>query len=72
MCADRAHELAHSVTPALGDWDAVVEPSFPEGPALLGFVAARIAEEIAGAAGYRAERRRQAAWLADRLALRDG
>ena len=29
-------------------WDAVVEPSIPEGPALLGFVAARIAEEISG------------------------
>ena len=67
MCADRAHELACAAD--LADWDAVVEPSMPEGPALLGFVAARIAEEIAGAGAYRAERDRQADWLADRLRL---
>lgn len=69
MCADRAHELAISVAPPLESWDAVVEPSVPEGPALLGFVAARIAEEISGAEGYRAERASQAAWLAERLGL---
>jgi hypothetical protein len=67
MCADRAHELARSE--GLSEWDAVVEPSVPEGPALLGFVAARIAEAIAGADAYRAERRRQADWLAARLGL---
>jgi len=64
MCADRAHELA---LPDLPDWDAVVEPSVPEGPALLGFVAARIAEERAGSAAYAAERARQSAWLVARL-----
>jgi hypothetical protein len=47
----------------------VIEPSVPEGPALLGFVAARIAEEISGPDAYRAERRRQADWLDDRLGL---
>ena len=31
MCADRAHELARSASPPLTDWDAVVEPSIPEG-----------------------------------------
>jgi hypothetical protein len=67
MCADRAHELAGGA--ALGEWDAVVEPSVPEGPALLGFVAARIAEEISGRDAYHAERRRQADWLAERLSL---
>ena len=67
MCAGRAHQLARAAD--LADWDAVVEPSVPEGPALLGFVAARIAEEIAGAEAYRAERDRQADWLADRLRL---
>jgi hypothetical protein len=42
----------------------------PEGPALLGFVAARIAEEIAGSPdAYHAERARQSAWLAERLGL---
>jgi hypothetical protein len=69
MCADRAHELARGATPMLESWDAVVEPSIVEGPALLGFVAARIAEEISGAGAYHAERAGQAAWLATRLGL---
>jgi hypothetical protein len=64
MCADRAHELARGAS--LASWDEVIEPSVPEGPALLGFVAARIAEEISGPAAYRAERDRQADWLAER------
>lgn len=71
MCADRAHELARSVSPPLEHWDAVVEPSTAEGPALLGFVAARIAEELDGPEAYRAERDRQARWLARRLRLGD-
>ena len=69
MCAVRAHELASSVTAAPGDWDAVIDPAVPEGPALLGFVAARIAEEISGREGYWAERARQASWLTERLGL---
>ena len=69
MCADRAHELALGGSPALPEWDAVIEPSTAEGPALLGFVAARIAEERGGVAAYREERARQARWLAERLAL---
>jgi hypothetical protein len=69
MCADRAHELARETSPPLEQWEAVIEPSVPEGPALLGFVAARIAEEIGGPEAYHAERARQAAWLVDRLAL---
>jgi hypothetical protein len=70
MCADRAHEVAHGAAPPLHSWDAVVEPSVPEGPALLGFVAARISEERWGVQGYRAERARQTAWLVEHLALR--
>ena len=69
MCADRGHELALGQSPPLDDWDAVIEPSIPEGPALLGFVAARIAEEISGADAYRAERARQTEWLVERLGL---
>jgi hypothetical protein len=69
MCADRAHELARGASPPLADWDAVVEPSVREGPALLGFVAARIAEEISGRDAYHAERARQTAWLVERLGL---
>jgi hypothetical protein len=69
MCADRAHELASGASPPLEAWDAVVEPSMREGPALLGFVAARIAEEVSGSAAYHAERARQTEWLAERLGL---
>jgi hypothetical protein len=70
MCADRAHELVAAAPPEFSHWDSVVEPSIPEGPALLGFVAARIAEEIEGAPeAYHAERARQARWLTDRLGL---
>jgi hypothetical protein len=69
MCADRAHELAMGVSPPLPEWDVVVEPSVAEGPALLGFVAARIAEERDGVRGYHAERARQTAWLVERLGL---
>jgi hypothetical protein len=67
MCAGRAHELALGASPVLAGWDAVIEPSIPEGPALLGFVAARIAEERGGSAAYHDERRRQAEWLTNRL-----
>jgi hypothetical protein len=67
FCADRAHELARAS--GLERWEEVIEPSVPEGPALLGFVAARIAEEASGVAAYHAERARQSEWLADRLGL---
>jgi hypothetical protein len=67
MCADRAHELAQGAS--LADWEAVIEPSVPEGPALLGFVAARIAEEISGVDAYYAERASQTDWLVGRLGL---
>jgi len=68
-CADHAHELAAGSSPPLGAWEAVIEPSIPEGPALLGFVAARIAEERGGRTAYLEERARQARWLAERLSL---
>jgi hypothetical protein len=67
MCADRAHELARAH--GFDNWDAVVEPSVPEGGALLGFVAARIAEEIDGEDAYHRERASQTAWLVERLQL---
>jgi hypothetical protein len=70
MCADRAHELALGASPPLTEWDAAVEPSVREGAALLGFMAARIAEEVSGVEAYHAERARQANWLAERLELR--
>lgn len=67
MCADRAHELARAH--GLDSWEAVIEPSVPEGGALLGFVAARIAEETDGEDGYHRERASQTAWLVGRLGL---
>jgi hypothetical protein len=69
MCAERAHELAAGASPPLEAWEAEFEPWIPEGPAVLGFVAARIAEEISGAEGFRSERARQADWLIERLGL---
>ena len=66
-CADRAHQIARET--GLERWEEVIEPSIPEGPALLGFVAARIAEEAGGVDAYHAERARQAEWLAARLGL---
>jgi hypothetical protein len=68
-CANRAHALARAADPPLAEWEAAIEQSITEGPALLGFVAARIAEERDGIAAYHAERARQAAWLAERLGL---
>jgi hypothetical protein len=69
MCADRAMELVRGATPRVDDWGVVIEPSLPEGPALLGFMAARIGEQIDGPEGYHAERARQASWLVERLGL---
>ena len=66
MCADRAHEIARA-EPALTALDEDIEPSIPDGAAMLGFMAAAIAEERGGMDAYRAERERQAAWLAERL-----
>ena len=69
MCADRAHELATGASPPLERWEAAIEPSIPEGPALLGFMAARIAEELGGPEAYHAERARQTDWLVEQLGL---
>ena len=66
-CADRAHELARAG--GIERWEEVIEPSIPEGPALLSFVAARIAEEAGGVDAYHAERARHASWLGERLGL---
>ena len=63
MCADRAHELAREL-PRLGrDHRAAGRLR----PALIGYMAARIAEEQSGPAAYAAERAHQAVWLADRV-----
>ena len=51
------------------DWEMAVEPAAANGPASIGFIAARIAEARDGVDAYRAERARQVAWLVERLAL---
>ena len=63
MCADRAHELAREL-PA---WDATIKRLAAYGPALIGYMAARIAEEQGGPSAYAAERAHQAVWLTERV-----
>jgi hypothetical protein len=65
-CAARAHRIA-SADPSLAAWDAGIDASIADGPAMLGFMAAAIAEQTGGYAAYVAERQRQAAWLVARL-----
>ena len=67
MCADRAHALVRGRD--LEGWAAAIEPSVANGGAVLGFIAASIAERIDGPDGYARERAAQAAWLIDRLGL---
>jgi len=64
-CADRAHGYAAGMP----DWDMAVEPASANGPASIGFIAARIAEARDGVDAYRAERARQVEWLVERLGL---
>jgi hypothetical protein len=68
MCIARAGELAASATDLLGPW-APPPAASAGGPALMGFIAARMAEAIGGVDAYVAERARQSAWLAERLEL---
>jgi len=65
-CIARAAELA--AERGMQRW-APPPDGVGAGPALLGFVAARIAEETGGVDAYRAERRRQSDWLRERLSL---
>ena len=68
MCLDRAQELAASVPERLAGWVPTSGVALTES-ARLGFIAARIAEELGGFAAHLEERNRQSAWLIDRLAL---
>jgi hypothetical protein len=68
MCIARARELVAAAPEPLDAW----EPSpdrVAAGPAMTGFMAARIAERLGGIDAYVEERMRQSAWLADRLGL---
>ena len=68
MCVDRARELAAAAPLELADWAPPADIPL-EQSARLGFIAARIAEELGGPMAYQAERARQSAWLVGRLAL---
>ena len=71
MCIARAAELAASLPARLREWAPPREAS-AAGPALMGFIAARMAEEIGGLDAYVDERARQADWLVERLQLAAG
>jgi hypothetical protein len=66
MCIARAAELAAEAPELVARWAPRPQAS-AAGPALMGFIAARMAEAISGVDGYVAERARQSAWLAERL-----
>jgi hypothetical protein len=68
MCIARASELAASAPELVAPW-APPPAASAGGPALMGFIAARMAEAISGIDAYVAERARQSAWLAERLEL---
>jgi hypothetical protein len=68
MCIARAAELAEQAAPSLTSW-APPPSASRGGPALMGFIAARIAEQAGGLDAYIDERVRQATWLGERLAL---
>ena len=68
MCISRAAKLAAASSRPLTSW-APPPAASTEGPARMGFIAARLAEEGGGLDAYLDERARQASWLVDRLSL---
>jgi hypothetical protein len=67
MCLDRIAEHART-SRRLRPWVPPPDVAF-EGPALCGYMAARVAEEVGGLEANRAERRHQATWICERLGL---
>jgi hypothetical protein len=67
MCIARAGGLA-AAAELVERW-APPPAASARGPALMGFITARMAEAIGGVEAYVAERARQSAWLAERLDL---
>ena len=68
MCIARAGELAASAHEVVGPW-APPPAASAAGPALLGYIAARMAEAISGVDAYVDERARQGTWLGAQLEL---
>jgi hypothetical protein len=69
MCLARARELAARAPHLPAAWAPPAMHASAAASANLGFVAARIAEELGGGEAYLDERRRQSAWLVERLGL---
>jgi hypothetical protein len=69
MCLARVRELAAGAPELPAGWAPPSLHASPAACAHLGFVAARIAEELGGSEAYHAERRRQSAWLVEQLGL---
>jgi hypothetical protein len=68
MCIGRAEKLAARAPARLAAWAPSPEQQ-RGGPALLGFIAAQIAELLDGVEAHLEERQRQSAWLVERLGL---
>ena len=67
MCVSRALELVAEAPGRLEGWAPT--PDMAPESARVGFIAARIAEELGGAAAFLEERRRQSAWFVAQLGL---
>ena len=68
MCIARADELAAGAPASVAAWAPTPEQQLG-GPALLGFIAAKIADLLGGTDAYLDEREHQSEWLVERLAL---
>jgi hypothetical protein len=68
MCLSRIRELVSAEPKGMSAWAPSSEIALTES-ARLGYIAARIAEELGGADARLKERRRQSEWLVEQLAL---
>jgi hypothetical protein len=68
MCIARARKLAAAAPAHIAEWAPAPEMA-AAGPALMGFIAARIAEQLGGLDAYAGERSLQSAWLVEQLGL---
>lgn len=69
MCFARVEEIVASAPGRVGGWAPPSSAVALTESARLGFIVARIAEQIGGIAAYQSERTRQRDWLVDRLGL---
>ena len=67
MCIARAHELVAAAPERLDGW--APPPEIAPESARVGYIAARIAEELGGVEAHLEERRRQSEWLVAQLEL---